>query len=331
MSTTRTPSREMVADAAPVPRSSAGADLNLLRTFLAVYRAGTFTAAAPALGLSQPTVTAQIRALEKHTGRRLFERRARGVEPTTYARGLAVRVAEALDSLAAIDDESCSAGGRPAPVHLAGPSELMCTRVLPAIAPLVADGVQVRIQEGVTEQLLDGLREGQHDLVITTRRPRGGSLESFPLADEEYLLVASPRWADWLHEERGDQELCQGLRDVPLVSYADDMPIVRRYWRSVFGRQHPPIGPALTVPNLHDVVAAVARGAGYSVVPRSLCMEHLATGRLIALDDPCDGPLNTLFLVQRPGAGSNPATARVREALRTDALCWDTPLPTLKQ
>lgn len=317
--------------AAPSPGSSAGADLNLLRTFLAVYRAGTFTAAAPALGLSQPTVTAQIRTLEKHTGRPLFERRARGVEPTTYARGLAARVAESLDSLAAIDDETCSGGGRPAPVHLAGPSELMCTRVLPAIAPLVAEGVQVRVEEGSTEQLLEALREGQHDLVITTRRPRGSALESFPLADEEYLLVAAPQWADWLREERGDQELCHGLREVPLVSYADDMPIVRRYWRSVFGRQHPPIGPALTVPNLHDVVAAVARGAGYSVVPRSLCAEHLAAGRLIALDDPCDGPLNTLFLVQRPGAESNPATVRVREALRTDALCWDTPLPTLTQ
>lgn len=111
---------------------------------------------------------------------------------------------------------------------------------------------------------------------------------------------------------------------MPLVSYAEGMPIVRRYWRTVFGRQHPPIGPALTVPNLHDVVAALTRGAGYSVVPRSLCAEHLEAGRLVQLDDPSDGPLNTLFLVQRPGARSNPDVERVHDPLRTDAVCWNT-------
>jgi len=38
--------------------------VDLLRTFLAVYRAGTLTAAARTLGLSQPSVTGQLRALE---------------------------------------------------------------------------------------------------------------------------------------------------------------------------------------------------------------------------------------------------------------------------
>lgn len=328
MSTTPPISRALTpsspASLAEPPRSGAGsADLNLLRTFLAVYRAGTFTAAAPLLGLSQPTVTSQIRALEKHTGHQLFDRGPRGVEPTTYASGLASRVAEALDSLADIDDGVCASGGRPAPVHLAGPAELLCTRLLPAVAPLVAGGVQVRLEQGVPEELIEGLRVGRHDLVVTTRRPRGRAFESTPLADEEYLLVASPQWSRWIAAERGTQELCAALKEVPLVSYAEDMPIVRRYWRTVFGKQHPPIGPALTVPNLHDVVAALTQGAGYSVVPRSLCSEHLAAGRLVQLDDPCDGPLNTLFLVQRPGSRSNPDVVRVHDALRTDALCWN--------
>ncbi|WP_114854746.1 LysR family transcriptional regulator [Brachybacterium sp. YJGR34] len=308
----------------PAPRAGAGtADLNLLRTFLAVHRAGSFTAAAPALGLSQPTVTTQIRALEKHTGHQLFERRPRGVVPTAYAQGLAARVAGALDTLAAIDDGACAAGGRAAPVRLAGPSELLCTRLLPAIAPLVAEGVQVRLTQGATDDLLEELREGRHDLVITTRRPRGRALEVFSLADEEHLLVAAPTWAKRLPPEQ--DRLCEALREVPLVGCTEDMPIVRRYWRTVFGRQQPPIGPALTVPSLHDVTAAVVRGAGYSVLPRTLCAEHLATGRLVPLDDPCDGPLNTLFLVRRPGAVTAADVLRVRDALRADAACWDEP------
>lgn len=53
-------------------------DLALLRTFVAVHRAGSFTRAAALLGLSQPAVTSQIRTLERQLGRPLFLRRARG-------------------------------------------------------------------------------------------------------------------------------------------------------------------------------------------------------------------------------------------------------------
>ncbi|HLL33580.1 MAG TPA: LysR family transcriptional regulator, partial [Streptomyces sp.] len=63
----------------PAPGAHPVADLNQLRTFLAVYRSGSFTAAAGLLGVSQPTVTTQIRALERQSGRELFERLPRGV------------------------------------------------------------------------------------------------------------------------------------------------------------------------------------------------------------------------------------------------------------
>ena len=42
--------------------------LDVLRTFLTVYRAGSATRAAELLGLSQPTVTAQVKSLEADLG-----------------------------------------------------------------------------------------------------------------------------------------------------------------------------------------------------------------------------------------------------------------------
>lgn len=290
------------------------ADLNLLRTFLGVYRSGSFTAAAPGLGLSQPTVTAQIRTLEQQTGRELFTRLPRGVEPTSYAHELAGQVAAPLDSLATLGDT----GAMAAPVHLAGPSELLCVRVLPALAPLVAEGVQLRVAQGLPDPLLEEMRAGRHDLVITTRRPRGRALESAPLADEEYLLVASPAWAGSV--QRAD-DTCAALSGVPMVTYAEDLPILRRYWRSVFGKQLT-ARASVTVPNLYAVLSAVNAGSGYSVLPRSLCQEYLDAGRLALLHDPEEAPLNTLFLVQRPGADTNPDLVRVRDALRQAALDW---------
>ncbi|MGW1028462.1 LysR family transcriptional regulator [Streptomyces sp. NPDC002577] len=291
------------------------ADLNLLRTFLAVYRSGSFTAAAPRLGLSQPTVTAQIRTLEQQTGRELFTRLPRGVEPAPYAHELAGRIAGPLDALATLKD----AGAVAAPVHLAGPSELLCVRVLPALVPLVADGVQLRVAQGLPEPLLEEMRSGRHDLVIATRRPRGRALETMPLADEEYLLVANPTWAERVagHPE----PVCAALRDIPMVTYAEDLPIIRRYWRTIFGKQLT-AQAAVTVPNLYAVLSAVNAGAGYSVLPRSLCQEYLDSGRLALLHDPEEPPLNTLFLVQRPGADANPDVLRVRDRLRQAARTW---------
>ncbi|NKQ26788.1 LysR family transcriptional regulator, partial [Streptomyces galbus] len=90
----------------------ANLDLNLLRTFLAVYRSGSFTGAAQVLGLSQPTVTTQMRALERQTGRELFQRLPRGVTPTAVADALAARIAPALDDLAAVADPAPRTGPR---------------------------------------------------------------------------------------------------------------------------------------------------------------------------------------------------------------------------
>lgn len=294
-------------------------DLNLLRTFLTVHRTGSFTAAARLLGLSQPTVTTQIRSLERQVGRELFERRARGVTPAPYADELAARIVRPLDALAAVAGPADGTDDVPAePVLLAGPAELLSRCVLPGLAPLVDAGVRLRITPGLTEPLLEDLRAGRHDLVIATFRPRGRILTALPLTDEEFVLVASPGWAERLGTP---VHLAAALHGVPLVAYAEDLPIVRRYWRHVFGgrlvRQ-----PAVTMPDLNAVKAAVAGGAGFTVLPRYLCAEELASGALVLLHDPDDPPINTSFLVQRPGTAGNPHVGLVRDHLLAAARDW---------
>ncbi|WP_223189304.1 MULTISPECIES: LysR family transcriptional regulator [unclassified Streptomyces] len=294
--------------------------MNLLRTFLAVYRSGSFTGAAQLLGLSQPTVTTQMRALERQTGRQLFERLPRGVAPTAVADELAARVAPGLDLLAAATGPDAAAGRRARPVHLAGPAELLCVSVLPALAPLVAEGVRLRVAAGLTDALLDELRAGRHDLVIATVRPRGRALSSVPLADEEFVLVAAPEWAERLRGPLAE-EGPSVLHPVPLVTYAEDLPIARRYWRHVFGRRLS-CPAAVTVPDLRGVKAAVTAGAGFTVLPRYLCAEELASGALVLLHEPDEPPINTAFLVQRPGVPDNPHVIRVRDHLLHSARTW---------
>ncbi|MGW7378158.1 LysR family transcriptional regulator [Streptomyces sp. NPDC054794] len=299
---------------------SSSLDLNLLRTFLAVYRSGSFTGAGQLLGLSQPTVTTQMRTLERQVGRELFERLPRGVAPTAVAEELAARIAAPLDQLATVAGPHPAPGGRAEPVHLAGPAEVLCARVLPALAPLVAEGVRLRVATGLTDPLLDELRAGRHDLVIATRRPRGRTLSAAPLADEEFVLVAAPVWAERLKEPLA-AEGPAALHPVPLITYAEDLPIARRYWRHVFGRRLS-CPAALTVPDLRGVLAAVVAGAGFTVLPRYLCLDQLASGTLVPLHDPDDPPINTAFLVQRPGTPDNPDVPRVRDHLLRAAHSW---------
>src|SRR5215207_9414332 len=59
--------------------------LHQLRCFLTVYEHGSLTAAAEELGYAQPSISEQIRTLERSIGLQLFRRVGRGVVPTTVA------------------------------------------------------------------------------------------------------------------------------------------------------------------------------------------------------------------------------------------------------
>ncbi|MEV4147315.1 LysR family transcriptional regulator [Amycolatopsis sp. NPDC049691] len=280
-------------------------DLDLLRTFLAVHRAGSLTGAAPSLGLSQPTVTAQVRALEEELGQQLFVRRARGVTPTSAADELAARIAPHVDALTSLTVGEADPFATP--VHLAGPTELTTLRVLPALSGLVSAGLRLRVTFGLAEDLLAGLAQRRFDLVVSTIRPRGRGLTATPLTDEEFVLV-------------GPRGFTGDPRTAPLVAYAEDLPIIRRYWRSVLGVR-PPSGPAVVVPDLRGVLASVLAGFGVSVLPRYLCAAELESGSLVALLEPEEPPINTLFVVTR-AEPCRAGPAAVRDALLADAAHW---------
>lgn len=250
-------------------------------------------------------MTAQVRALEEELGRQLFVRRARGVTPTPAADELAARVAPHVDALS--DVVLGPSDPFAAPVHLAGPAELTTLRVLPALSGLVAAGLRLRVTFGLADDLLAGLSQRRFDLVLSTIRPRGRGLTASPLTDEEFVLV-------------GPRGFSGDPRTAPLVAYAEDLPIIRRYWRSVLGVR-PPAGPAVVVPDLRGVLTCVLAGFGVSVLPRYLCAAELASGSVIALLDPEEPPINTLFVVTR-AEPCRAGPAAVRDALLADAARW---------
>ncbi|MFE0256575.1 LysR family transcriptional regulator [Streptomyces sp. NPDC059010] len=299
-------------------------DLALLRTFVTVHRAGSFTRAAALLGLSQPAVTSQIRTLERQLGRPLFLRQARGVTPTTIGDELAHKAAPHLDALVEIaetglDDESSLRS-----LHLAGPPEFTAERALPALTALTSEdgqGFALRASFGNAEEVLEGLAAGHHDLAISTARPRGALLTATPLCDEEHVLVAAPRWADGIGAGVLRSKGAHALEDIPVVEVHESLPFVSRYWASVYDSR--PAAPGtVIVPDLRAVLACTTAGAGLAVLPRYLCSTALERGHVVALHEPPVPPLRTYFLVVRTGTLAMSHIARAHEWLLRAASDW---------
>lgn len=80
-------------------RPGALPSLTVLRAFEATVRLGSVSAAADELHFTHGAVSRHVRSLEELLGRRLLERRNRGVHPTPDARRLAAEVAQALDDV----------------------------------------------------------------------------------------------------------------------------------------------------------------------------------------------------------------------------------------
>ncbi|PZS32520.1 MAG: LysR family transcriptional regulator [Pseudonocardiales bacterium] len=296
--------------------------LDLLRTFQAVYRTGTLTAAARSLGLSQPSVSAQLRALESLSGQQLFVRRPHGVTATAAGDDLAARLEGPLDALTGV-----AADLRRAPtlqgrtLRLGGPGELTALRVLPTLAATIAAQVVVRTRFGLAEDLLADLVAGELDLVISTIRPRRAGLHAEVLCDEEFVLVCSPDLNDGIDGDLLQAEPAKAVHRLPLLAYAENLPIIRRWWRHVL--HVPPPGRAVLVaPDLRALQAAAESGLGATVLPRYMCADDLASGRLVEVLPTDDPPINTLYLATRLHTRGEPHIAHAASALLRAAQEW---------
>lgn len=163
-------------------------DLRLLEFAIALDRHRSFARAADSLGVTQPTFSRGIAALEASLGARLFERSTRRVEPTPVGRVLLERAesllleAKGLSALAAL--ESGALSGQL--IVASGPYALECS-VLRAVAQVAGQHPRLRIRviEGAWRELPGLLLQGSVDLLV---------MEASVLADDHRLQVeALPR------------------------------------------------------------------------------------------------------------------------------------------
>jgi DNA-binding transcriptional LysR family regulator len=170
-------------------------ELDQLRTFLAVIEHAGFTRAAEALGLSQSTVSFQIKSLEADAGARLLDRGPGGVVPTPAGRVLrrhAERVLEVIaEAKAALSAESEGAHGHVIVAASTIPGEYLLPPVL-ALLRRTHPGVSITIDVGDSGSAIAALLAGRCDLALVGTRPADRRIATRPFADDEVVLVGAP-------------------------------------------------------------------------------------------------------------------------------------------
>lgn len=170
-------------------------EIRQLRYFCAIAREGTFVKAAEAEGVSQPSLSQQIRKLEDELGVPLFDRLGRGLKLTSYGLSLYERAQDILRRTAEAEREiqSLSQG-------VSGTLRVGCIpTILPYfLAPNLSGfnagypEADIQIVERRTSRLVEQMQAGELDLAVIALPVEGDDLLVRELFREPLLAALPP-------------------------------------------------------------------------------------------------------------------------------------------
>lgn len=236
-------------------------ELRVLRYFLAVVDTGSMTAAAARVHVAQPSISRQLRSLERELGAELFKRTSSGVQLTaagrrfvTVARDLTLRAARGTELLQAVSGQS------PLQFRVACPASTIAHVVAPFVAELGGPFADALACEPA--QVYDRLKAGDVDIGISTSPPPGG-MAARRLGGRR-ISAQMPSSHPLAREGSGDLEL-SGVLGHPVV-VSSRASAVRRALDGAAYEQGTPLRPAFEPQSEAMAQALAAAGHGVCVV-----------------------------------------------------------------
>ena len=247
------------------------------KTFLAVVRHGSLTAAGREVGLTPAAVGLQMRALEQSLEQVLFDRGPRSVVLNTAGRAMAPRIEQLVllyDSLVAEADHDALSG------------TVVVGALVSALMGAFADALRavkrqhprlkVKILTGLSSDFADRVERGELDAAVVTKSPRplASSLRWTPLYTEAMVLIVPRRAQFALPDEPLDM-----LRQAPFMRFD------RHTWtghlvNEVLRRCDVATADEMELNSVEAMIEIVRQGFGVSIVPR-LANVNWATDRAL--------------------------------------------------
>lgn len=176
------------------------------------------------------------------------------------------------------------------------------------------DNLEYVVRFGFPQDLLKHLRQGDLDLVIATLKIVHFDLAYQLLLEEKFWLVGPPD-VKIPETYRELHQLETWLKKQSWISYGEELPIIRRFWRQVFGRRMDTT-PKLIIPDLRGIRQAVENGMGFSVLPDYLCAQEVREERLTLLLSPERAITNEIWLACRKSEQQTQQTQFFLELVR---------------
>lgn len=281
-------------------------DWDLLKTFEAVARLGSLTAAAQSLGLSQSTVSRQMNRLEEASSSPLLVRSApvaltaRG---ETLLRAIQPMVTAALMAAAALEDAEVLQGE----VTLATVAELLRWSLAPRLDEFhrAYPGLTLKI---LTDNRTRSLAAGEADLSLRLARPERGDLVAKKVHTEHYGWYATE--AVGQAEDPPWLGLTGTLAHIPEQRFA--------------ARRFAPRPARLLVEDIEALAAGAADGLGLALLPRRLAARYPALVEQVGHEAQPEAELPTreVWLVVHRSKQHLPKVRAVMEWLLAPGAGW---------
>jgi DNA-binding transcriptional LysR family regulator len=255
-------------------------NLNRLAVFVALVRAGSFTAAAEQLGLTKAMVSQHLAKLERELGATLLLRSTRRMSLTeTGTRFHADCVRLLTDAEAAIERVG---GNRDTPsgtLRITTSTDYGMAVVAPALASFCQLHPQVQVDLVISDRVSDLIAE-RFDLAIRVGWLRDSSMHATRLGGFRQLVVAAPAYLSVHGTPRRPDDLA-ALGWIAMSVLAT--PLRWTFVSSSGNRRSVRMRQVAQANNAAAVRAMVLAGAGVAVLPDYLAKEDIRSGRLVAL------------------------------------------------
>lgn len=162
--------------------------------FVRVVEAGSFTAAADALGMSQSVVSRRVSALEKHLGVRLLQRTTRRLNLTEAGTSFFRRAQRSLNEITDATQEVTRHQAEPrGTLRITAPVGFTLLHLTPLIGEFVRRYPQVRPELILDDRRVDIVDEG-FDLAIRVSELEDSNLVAVRLAPARHVVCGSPQY-----------------------------------------------------------------------------------------------------------------------------------------